>query len=249
MRAPAAILLLPFLTACDVSAPPPDTPKAPPAAVFRAPGALRGRVRFDGPRPSPKPVEISDGDCFAHHVREPILDESLVVSEKGGLGGVIVAVTGGLPASARQDAPQAPARLSQRRCLFRPRVLTMTRGQALDVLNEDDTSHNVRCNPRLNAPFSFHQAPGAPAGEVPPLLAAESPLKITCELHPWMCAWIAVFSHPYHAVTDADGAFEIAGVPPGEVEVTFWHETLGERKVRVAVLEGKTSELEELWRP
>jgi hypothetical protein len=50
---------------------------------------------------------------------------------------------------------------------------------------------------------------------------------VTCNIHPWMKAWLLVRPNPYAAVSKADGTFEIPGVPVGEVELQFWHEKAG----------------------
>jgi hypothetical protein len=60
-------------------------------------------------------------------------------------------------------------------------------------------------------------------------------VRLGCDVHPWMTAWVGVVEHPFFAVTDAEGRFEIAGVPAGSYTISAWHERLGtiERKVTV----------------
>ena len=53
---------------------------------------------------------------------------------------------------------------------------------------------------------------------------AEHPIKIKCDVHPWMKAYVSVFDHPYFSVTDDTGRYQIDNVPPGKYEVVAWHE-------------------------
>jgi hypothetical protein len=60
-------------------------------------------------------------------------------------------------------------------------------------------------------------------------------IKVTCDAHGWMSGWIVVEDHPYYAVTDQTGSFNLSNVPPGDYEVKVWHETLGEKTQKVSV--------------
>jgi len=69
-------------------------------------------------------------------------------------------------------------------------------------------------------------------------------LELTSELRPWMRGWVAVFDHPYFAVTDASGGFTIEGVPPGSYLLTAWHERMGRTEQRVEVVAGEPTAVE-----
>ena len=62
-----------------------------------------------------------------------------------------------------------------------------------------------------------------------------------------MKAWIYVSKHPYAAVTQADGTYEIAGIPPGEYNALIWHETLGQAAAKVKVEPGGTATLDQVF--
>ena len=53
------------------------------------------------------------------------------------------------------------------------------------------------------------------------------PARISCSIHSWELAWLVVKDHPYMAVTDADGRFEINYVPAGKRKFMFWQEEAG----------------------
>ena len=63
-------------------------------------------------------------------------------------------------------------------------------------------------------------------------------IRMECDTHSWMKGWLIVTDHPYYAVTDASGAFELADVPAGSYTLKFWHETLGEATQDVTVEAG-----------
>jgi hypothetical protein len=71
----------------------------------------------------------------------------------------------------------------------------------------------------------------------------EMPVKIKCEVHPWMSAYVGVFDHPFFAVTADDGNFEIKDLPPGEYTVVAWHEKFGERTTKVKVADAQAGEI------
>jgi hypothetical protein len=101
------------------------------------------------------------------------------------------------------------------------------------VKNSDTVGHNSNIATVKNAP-SNNLIPAG--GEATVKFASEEaiPAQVTCNIHPWMKAWLLVRPNPYAAVSKPDGTFEIPGVPVGDVELQFWHEKagyLGEMKV------------------
>jgi hypothetical protein len=64
-----------------------------------------------------------------------------------------------------------------------------------------------------------------------------------------MKAFVAVADHPYHAVTDAEGAYEIRGLPPGTYTVRVWHEELGTQEHSAVIQPDKTVILDAAYSP
>jgi hypothetical protein len=62
-------------------------------------------------------------------------------------------------------------------------------------------------------------------------------------VHPWMSGFVAVFDHPFFAVTKPDGSFEIKGLPPGTYNLVFWHEKLPRQEKQVTVAEDKPADV------
>ena len=63
----------------------------------------------------------------------------------------------------------------------------------------------------------------------------EGMFQVKCDVHPWMNAYVGVFTNPFYAVTGADGKFTISGLEPGTYEITAWHERLGTQTATVTV--------------
>lgn len=144
------------------------------------------------------------------------------VVDAGHLANVIVQVLGSFPATA---APTEPVRIDQRGCLYEPRAVGIRVGQPLRVTNGDPGLHNVHGISTGTDGFNVAQPLAGMANEF--LLKTEGILRLTCDVHPWMIAFIGVVSHPYFSVTGTDGGFEIRDVPAGAQTIQAWHERLG----------------------
>jgi plastocyanin len=120
-------------------------------------------------------------------------------------------------------APSAPATLDQKGCRYEPHVVGVMVGQELLIRNSDDLLHNIHALPFENKEFNFGQ-PSKGMEEKKTFAKQEVMVKVKCDVHPWMSAWVGVVAHPCFAVTDATGKFEIKGVPPGKYTVEVWQE-------------------------
>jgi hypothetical protein len=70
-----------------------------------------------------------------------------------------------------------------------------------------------------------------------PLSTAPTVTRVTCDVHPWMVAFVRTFDHPYFGVSDEAGHFAIRGAPAGKASLRFWHPFLGEKRLEVDVPE------------
>lgn len=105
-----------------------------------------------------------------------------------------------------------------------PKKLTST-GQKFIVKNGAKISHNTKLSDTAGDQTGFNET--IKAGDTKPvtnLVPSENPVLIQCTIHPWMSSTCRVFNHPYYAITDKDGNYEIKNVPAGDVQVVAWHE-------------------------
>lgn len=211
----------------------------PAASANKAAATLSGVVTFEGRSPKPTPINMAaDPSCAKQHPT-PVLSQDLVTDAKGGLQNVIVFVAEGL-SEQNFEPPSQPVVLDQKGCMYQPHVLAMQANQRIEVINHDPTSHNIHPLPANNREWNKSEPPGFKAEETFPREEIAIPVK--CNIHPWMRGYVAVFKHPYFAVTGKDGSFDLSGLPPGTYTIKVWHEKLGTstQKITVAANETKT---------
>jgi plastocyanin len=186
-------------------------------------GEVRGTIRFAGAAPGPSRLQIGR-DRSSCGASAP--DESLLVAG-GRLANVVVTVRG---------APAPPSGralvLDQQGCRYLPHVLAATRGSSLEIVNSDPVLHNV--HGYLGSSTTFNVAMPLRKQTVTRKLEQLGTVKVKCDVHAWMTAYIVVADGP-SAVTGPDGAYAIPNVPPGSYTATAWHERLGEKSAPLTV--------------
>ena len=115
--------------------------------------------------------------------------------------------------------------MDQKNCDFLPHSLALHQDQTLVMKSSDPIGHNVRLTGFTNA--GINQVIAANGQLDVKLVAERLPLKVACDIHPWMHANIMVFDHPFFAVTGPDGSFVIKGVPAGGHDLVVWQEKVG----------------------
>jgi plastocyanin len=231
----SALAVAVFAAACSGGAPAPAARTPPPGAkrVDEATaGRVSGKVSFEGTVPENAPVKLeSDPACVREHPDGLKLDTILV--NNGGLENVFVYVKDGL-GSYYFDAPSAPVTLDQKGCNYSPHVFGVRAGQTLEIVNSDQTMHNVNAMAKVNPAFNLGQAiQGMKTPKV--FTAPEVMVRIKCDVHGWMNAYAGVLNHPYFATSGGDGAFALNKLPPGTYTIEAWHEKLGTQTQSVTI--------------
>ena len=208
-------------------------PAAEMTAVDPATAAtVAGTISFSGDIPRFPPFNMSaEPDCVALHGGRVPSDRVLV--SDGKLQDVLVWVSKGLEGK-RFPVRTDEVNLDQDGCLYKPHVVAVQAGQNLNITNSDPTTHNVHPLPRENREWNKSQTSGAPAIDYA-FPRPEKSIAVKCNIHPWMQAYVHVMEHPYFAVTDSSGSFEIANLPPGTYTLQAMHERLGEQEMEVTV--------------
>ena len=184
---------------------------------------LSGKVKLKG-APKPEiPIQL-DAVCGKLHTK-PVTTRHFVVGSDNGLANVFVYI--------KQGAPKTPAAgegplLDQVNCVYEPYVMGVVTGQKFKVRNSDTFMHNVHATPKGNAEFNLAQVAKGQVNEKS-FDKPEVLVRMKCDVHGWMFAYIGVVDHPYFAVTDKDGNFTIKNVPPGKYTVEAYHLKAGSK--------------------
>ena len=138
--------------------------------------------------------------------------------------------------SAGADDANAPAQavtFTQKSCQYIPHVLAMHVGQELDVVNADQTSHNIHPLAKTNREWNKSQPPGAPP--IKDKFDAPEFISVKCNIHPWMHGWFAVLKTNHYPISGDNGGFTLPNLPPGKYTVTAWHEDYGTKTQDVTI--------------
>lgn len=222
--------LLMTLCACQ-NQPQPSLPRTPSPLDLSRVGTVSGQVRFEGPVPAQTTLQLGGWSaCRAQHPDGLPLAADLLVHD-GKLQNALVSITDGL--GGRVFAvPEEPVTSDQRGCVFIPRILAVRVDQPLRFVNSDPIAHNVHGSPQRARPWNFSLGVKG-ASRTIRIHTPENIIPITCDIHGWMRAYVAVFEHPYFALTDPEGHFSLVNVPPGTYVIEAWHERLGVQQRRV----------------
>jgi hypothetical protein len=191
---------------------------------------ITGKVTLKG---TPKPEIPIQLDAICGKLQgKPVTTRHYVVGQGNGLANVFVYI--------KQGAPKTPATgegptLDQTGCMYEPYVMGVVTGQKFKIRNSDALLHNVHATPKTNKEFNFAQPTKGQVNERS-FDAPEVLVRMKCDVHPWMFAYVGVVDHPYFAVTDKDGNFTIKNVPAGKYTVEAVH--------LKAAPTGKTAEVE-----
>lgn len=241
-----AAALLALALACREGGPPPPPPGAIPADQAIGTASIHGTATFTGQVPEPQPVGMSSDPVCAPASRGAVR-EDLLVEPGGGLANVFVHVASGLEAMSFAP-PGEPVVLDQDGCRYRPHVAGVQVNQWLELVNSDATLHNVHALPEKNKGFNIGMA--AQRMRIRKYFSKpEIMVRFKCDVHAWMSAYVGVVEHPFHAVSDRQGRFEIAGLPAGAYTVRAWHERLGDTEEKVILRDGERKEISFEFKP
>lgn len=178
-------------------------------------GTLRMQFVYDGEVPKRPALDINKDQAFCG--KHDLKNESLIVNptNKGIKNVVLFIKTGRRGTELPEYEPVNKTHvLANENCRFEPRIVIARVGDTLKVTNPDEVGHNANVSFFRNDPAN----PMIPVGGEH-LIELKQPepsaMPITCNIHPWMKAFLVVTEHPFAAVSDDDGVIEIEGLPVG----------------------------------
>lgn len=210
-------------------------------------GSLKGQITIDGDFKPLDPVVKKGapvqnaGICSA----KDLPNEAVVVDPATkGIANVFVYLQKAPDGYKAPPVPKDAVVFDQKDCKFFPHGLVLRVDQELRVLNDDDCLHNTHV---ISTTFEKNEAIKAKdrtgiAFKYPK--PQKYPVKVVCDLHAWMVAYQLPLDHPFGAVTNEKGEFEIKDLPPGKYEFLIWQETSGvlERKYAVEIKGGQATD-------
>ena len=196
-------------------------------------GTLTGKIAFSGAKPSMQKIKMNaDPKCVKMHAGKDVEGEAAVINGNGTLKNVFIYVKSGL--TGKFPVPAGAVTFDQQGCTYHPHVLGMMVGQKLEIKNSDPTLHNVHSLAKNTKGFNVAQ----PKQGMKMQQSFEKPevmVKIKCEVHNWMSAYIGVLDNPFFAVSNDKGSFEIKNLPAGTYELEAWHEKFGVKTMKVTI--------------
>lgn len=181
-------------------------------------GRITGKVTWTGGAHTPGKLDVTKDVEVCKH--PGAIDETFTVDNASkGVANVVVFIT-------KIDKGKDWAKggvLDNKGCLFTPHVvLHAAKAGALTIKNSDPVNHNTHLFPTKNADFNKMIASGK-SEAYEPKIAEKAPMKVTCDIHGWMKAWVWVVDHPYYELSGKDGTFTLADVPAGSWQLAAWH--------------------------
>ena len=192
-------------------------------------GTLSGTVKFDGTPPAPGKIQVTKDPEVCGQEK---VDPELLVAASGGIANAVVSVKASK--GKKLEVPAQNPVFDQKTCEFHPHILLFPAGSTVDVLNSDGILHNIHTTSQTN-PSANQAQPKYKAKIQIKVEKPEWPIRVQCDVHPWMGGYWISAETPYVALTDANGTFKIGDLPPGDYEVEIWQEKLGKKTEKVSI--------------
>jgi len=210
----------------------------PPSATQAATGTIKGHVRVSGKLPGNAVIRMGvDPKCSQLNQGKQAVNEIVKATADGSLGNVFVRLEGKFP---KTPVPTTPVTIIQSNCFYSPRVTGLLLGQTLQIKNNDNFLHNVHSVSNQDNNFNLAQTRAGVVDNFKPK-KEEIMMRLGCDVHRWMAAYVGVVTNPYFATTDASGNFTIEKVPAGTYTIDAWQERFGPVKKTVTVTAGGTA--------
>jgi plastocyanin len=198
-------------------------------------GSITGKIVFSGSPGTRKVIPTKDLEVCGGAYEETLIQ---VGSDKGVQSAVVYLAD--ITKGKAWPAQVKPPEIDNQKCKFVPNIQVIRAGK-LDVVNSDPMLHNT--HGYYGKRTAFNLALPNQGQRIPVELTRPGEVRVDCDAHGWMEAWIYVVDNPYHALTSADGKFTISDVPAGTYKLVAAHPFTGLVEQSVTVAAGKPSDL------
>ena len=199
-------------------------------------GTVSGKVTYTGTPVRQKPIDMSKEPSCAKQHATPITTETVVTGANNALENVVVYVS---PGPDDASAPSQAVTFAQKGCQYIPHVIAMHTDQEFQVLNDDQTSHNIHPMPKVNREWNKSQPPGSP-----PIQEKFDQARVYFgEMqHPSLDARLVrgTQDQPLLDLPADGGGFTLPNLPPGKYTITAWHEDYGTQTQDVTITGNET---------
>lgn len=203
---------------------------------------IKGKITVPATQPAVRPIDMAATDFCKTANAKPITPQGMRIFSDGSLPYAFVFLKTGV--EGKYDPPKEPLKLEQKGCMYTPHVAGLVCGQDVMVVNSDNTNHNIHAVPSRNTEFNFTQTkPGQQLlTAAQKFKAPEVMVRVKCDVHPWMSAYVGVLPHPFFSVTQQGGAYEIKNVPAGKYTLAVWHEEWSKSptEIEIEIKDGET---------
>ncbi len=179
-------------------------------------GTIKGATIFSG---EGYPLALHKTGKYKKACGPEVPNETLIIDNKG-VKNVVLSLHG-----KNLKSTAGEYHLDQKKCRYEPHVLAMPVDSELKIHTSDPVNHNIHTYSFDNDPINIMFTPNQEAYSQD--MEEAEIIKVECDLHSWMTAWVVVTPNSYFAVSSDDGSYEVPDVPPGKYKLTAWHETLG----------------------
>lgn len=198
-------------------------------------GTITGTIKYAGQEIQKKKLKVTIDKYICGDYKE---DESFILSTDKGIRNAVVSLLLGPGGNGVASSQPVEVEMNQKNCVLVPHLLVVPVGGTVKFLTSDRLLHNIHSKSKNNPPFNRAQPKGRTIR-----VKFEKPeiIRVDCDLHSWMHAWIIVADHQFYAVTDNQGSFVLKNVPLGSYTLQVWHESLGTITKKVSITdEGMT---------
>ena len=183
-------------------------------------GTIKGTVKWQGASPHLVASEINKDLQVCDPLGQKHRDlERLLIAPNGGVANTVVFLRN-ITRGKAMDLPVLRRHLNQKNCRYEPHILLVPVQETLTVRDSDPLLHTVQMSGSADYNLPFVLA----GQEITRPMTREGKVSLRCNVHVWMNGEMMVARHPYYAVTDEYGNFELTQVPPGDYQIVAWHE-------------------------